>query len=325
MAVGWRNGRGDPARAPGPSGPPNGRPAAGNGAGAAALKRSGAGGRPGQRGRPTPPLPPGGTAVPLWRILEAIATGQVLPHYQPIVSLRSGDVVGVEALARWVVPGHGVIPASMFVPVLEQHRRVGELTACMLERACGDLATWRDRGDWVRRGFRVSINVSATELADGRLPALVRAVTADHAMEADWLCLELTETAQIDNFALARRILSELAFDVGVRLAVDDYGTGFADGKYLTSLPIDTVKIDQSFVSGMVQRPDHAAFVRATVGYAAHRELGVVAEGVDSTGHTRALLSVGCTIGQGFALGPPRPAAFISDSRFGAVAVQPGG
>ena len=263
-----------------------------------------------------PPLQP--SAVPLWRVLDAIAQGDVHPHYQPIVSLRTGDVVGLEALARWVVPGAGVVPATAFVPVLEHYRRVSELTACMLEQVGADIARWQATGR-LRPGVRVSVNVSATELVDGRLPAIVRSAVAAHGIEADRLCLELTETARIENFALAQRILSELAFDVGVRLAVDDYGTGFADGKYLTALPIDTVKIDQSFVAGMVHRPDHAAFVRATVGYAAHRELGVVAEGVEDPGQSRALLSVGCTIGQGFALGPPRPAEAMGE-RFGAAA-----
>lgn len=258
-----------------------------------------------------------GSAIALWRILDGIARGQVRPHYQPIVSLRTGDVVGVEALARWDLPGVGVVPATAFVPVLEQCRRVSDLTACMLEQVCGDLGLWQ-RNYRLRPGFRVSVNVSATELCDNRLPVMVRTATAAHHLDSDWLCLELTETAQIENFELARRVMTELAFDVGVRLAVDDYGTGFADGKYLTALPIDTVKIDQSFVAGMVHRADHAAFVRATVGYAAHRELGVVAEGVENAGQTEALLSVGCTIGQGFALGAPCPAEAVSGRRFGA-------
>lgn len=261
--------------------------------------------------------------VPLWRILEAIGAGEVHPHYQPIVSLQTGDVVGVEALARWTVADHGTLPATAFVPVLERSRRVTDLTAFMLDRACADLAAWQ-RTFPLSAGFRVAINVSATELSDRRLAALVREALAEHRVNAKSLCLEVTETAQIDDFRLAANILAELATDIGVRLAVDDYGTGFADAVYLTALPFDTVKIDQSFVAGMSHRPDHAAFVRATVGYAHDRSLGVVAEGIENRGQAEALLSVGCTVGQGFGLGMPCPADQILDRRFGVAPVYQG-
>ena len=258
-------------------------------------------------------------SVPLWRILDAIGAGQVHPHYQPIVSLQTGDVLGVEALARWTVPEHGVLPATAFVPVLERSRRVTDLTAFMVDQACCDLAAWQ-RTFPLNAGFRVAINVSATELSDGRLARLVREALAAHRISARSLCLEITETAQIDDFEAAADVLAELATDIGVRLAVDDYGTGFAAGSYLTTFPFDTVKIDQTFVAGMSHRADHAAFVRATIGYALGRSLGVVAEGVENQGQADALLSVGCTVGQGFALGMPCPAEQIVDLRFGATA-----
>lgn len=262
------------------------------------------------------------TDVPLWRILEAISEGEVHPHYQPIVSLATGDVIAVEALARWSVPHGGVLPATAFVPVLERCRRVTDLTAFMLDRACTDLAAWQ-RNFPLSAGFRVAINVSATELNDGRLAALVREALAQHRINAQSLCLEVTETARIDDMRLAAAVLAELATDIGVRLALDDFGTGFADGEYLQAFPFDTVKIDQSFVAGMGHRDDHAAFVRATVGYARHRAMGVVAEGIQDTHQAAALLSVGCRVGQGFGLGMPCPAEEILDKRFGATGLSP--
>jgi EAL domain-containing protein (putative c-di-GMP-specific phosphodiesterase class I) len=253
--------------------------------------------------------------VPLWRILDAIGNGEIHPHYQPIVSLRSGDVLGVEALARWARPGHGVVPATAFVPILEQARRVSALTAFMIDRACADLARWQDEGR-VAPAFRVAINVSATELADRRLIGLVRGALLTHGVQASSLCLELTETARIDDVDLAAAVLAELAERVGVRLAVDDYGTGFANDVYLRSLPFDVVKIDQSFVAGMADRADYEAFVKATIDYAEDRRLGVVAEGVENRGQAEALLSAGCTVGQGFGLAMPCPAEEIVDRRF---------
>ena len=253
---------------------------------------------------------PAPTEVPLWRILEAISTGEVRPHYQPIVSLTSGEMVAVEALARWTIPETGTMPAALFVPVLERCRRVTDLTAFMLDRACADLASWQADCP-LRAGFRVAINVSATELADGRLAALVREALAQHHVSARSICIEVTETAKVDDMVLAGNVLAELVTGIGVRLALDDFGTGFADGEYLETFPFDTVKIDRSFVDGMGSRDDHAAFVRATVGYARRRSMGVVAEGVQHRHQAAALLSAGCSVGQGFGLGMPCPAEEI--------------
>jgi len=261
---------------------------------------------------------PAPTEAPLWQILEAISEGQVHPHYQPIVSLTTGDVVAVEALARWRVPDLGTLPATAFVPVLERCRRVTDLTAYMLDRACADLAAWQ-RDLPLRPGFRVAINVSATELGDRRLTTLVREALGAHRIAPHSICLEVTETARIDDMQRAAAVLAELASDIGVRLALDDFGTGFADGEYLEAFPFDTVKIDQSFVAGMGHRDDHAAFVRATVGYAKHRAMGVVAEGVQQAEQARALLTAGCRVAQGFGLGMPTPAEQILDTRFGAA------
>jgi len=243
----------------------------------------------------------------LTRILDAIDGGEMHPHYQPIVSLDTGELVGVEALARWDVPDSGLLPATAFVPVLERSRRVSDLTAFMLDRACADLAVWsRDRR--FRSGFRVAVNVSATEVGDRRLAGLVHEALATHEVAPHSLCLELTETAPIDDLAAVGAVLAELTTDIGVQLAVDDYGTGHNDDGVLGALPFDTVKIDRSFVTGMGHRADHAAFVRATVGYAAHRSLSVVAEGVRDRRHADALLQAGCRLGQGFGLGRPCPA-----------------
>jgi len=241
------------------------------------------------------------------RILDAIGGGEVHPHYQPIVSLETGEMVGVEALARWDVPDTGLLAANAFVPVLERSRRVSVLTAFMLHRACADLAAWR-RDRRLVSGFRVAVNVSATEVGDRRLAGLVHEALDAHEVAPQSLCLELTETAPIEDLDAVGAVLAELTNDIGVQLAVDDYGTGHNDSGVLGALPFDTVKIDRSFVTGMGHRADHAAFVRATVGYAANRSLSVVAEGVRDRRHAQTLLRAGCRFGQGFGLGVPCPA-----------------
>lgn len=255
--------------------------------------------------------------VPLWHILDAIAGGAVYPHYQPIVSLRSGEVLGVEALARWRRHSEEpVLAATAFVPLLERARRVTDLSAYMLDRACADLARWRCLFE-LDTSFRVSVNVSATELVDRRLVGLVRESIEAHRIEPAALCLEITETARIDNFATAGRVLSELRDDVGVCLAADDYGRGYADGQYLAHFPFDTVKIDQSYVTGMAANHADAEFVDATISYAIGRSLSVVAEGIETDLQARALLSAGCMVGQGYALAMPSPAEEVLRGFYG--------
>src|SRR5687768_5115001 len=218
----------------------------------------------GVAGRVLEAVLPAADALPLWSVLDAIAGGQIRPHYQPVVGLRGGQLVGVEALARWCVEdadGDLVLPATAFVPLLEDARRVTDLTAFVLDQACADLAGWR-KAFCLGPDFRVAVNVSATELVDRRLVGLVRETLACHGVEPPSLCLEVTETAEITDFDVASAVLGELAHDVGVRLAVDDYGTGFATHRYLSDFPFDIVKIDQCFVAGLGERQRDTDFVR---------------------------------------------------------------
>jgi EAL domain-containing protein (putative c-di-GMP-specific phosphodiesterase class I) len=256
---------------------------------------------------------PADDALPLWSVLDAIAAGDIRPHYQPVVALRAGKLIGVEALARWCIDdgdGDLVLPATAFVPLLEDARRVTDLTAFVLDQACADLAWWRKDFSLCPE-FRVAVNVSATELVDRRLVGLVRESLDCHGIEPSSLCLEVTETAEIGDFDVASSVLEELAHDVGVRLAVDDYGTGFATGRYLSAFPFDIVKIDQCFVAGLGQRDCDTQFVRHTIDYAADHDLGVVAEGIETAGQARALVEFGCDVGQGFGIGLPCPAADV--------------
>lgn len=238
-------------------------------------------------------------------ILGAIGAGEVQPTYMPLVSLVTGRLVGVEALARWHHPGLGELLPVNFVPRLEQRGRVSDLTAWMVDTACADLARWQVRFP-LPVEFRVAINVSATELIDRRLVQLVKEALARHDVPAGLLCLELTESARVFDLAYGASVLQELR-QLGVRLAVDDFGAGFANQQYLDELPVDVVKIDQSFVAELLNQARCRDFVAQTVAHALANQLDVVAEGIETHEQARALWSMGCALGQGYAIGRAAP------------------
>ncbi|MDY7103270.1 MAG: EAL domain-containing protein [Actinomycetota bacterium] len=239
----------------------------------------------------------------LARVLGGLAQNRVIPYYQPQVELGSGRVVGLEALARWICGTGEVFGPETFVPVLERHRRVTELTARMLDRAARDLSLWRDAG-LVRTAFCLAINVSATELGDRRIVEVVDGTLDRHGLVGADLCLEITETAPIDDLEAATAVLTELRERVGVRIAIDDYGTGHATPTYLEHLPADIVKIDRSFVAAVRGRRSRS-FICDTIARAAHRGMTVVAEGVERVEQLDDLLGLGCTVGQGFHIAVP--------------------
>jgi EAL domain-containing protein (putative c-di-GMP-specific phosphodiesterase class I) len=192
------------------------------------------------------------------------------------------------------------------VPRLERAQQVTELTAWMLDQACRDLSTWRLRYG-VPDDFTVAVNVSATELVDERLVDLTARVLDRHRVPARALCLELTETAAIAELASARRALAHLRAR-GVRIAIDDYGTGHATTAYLEQLPFDLLKIDGSYVAEFEQRPESLAFIEQTVALVHGRPVTIVAEGVQTREQAEALWSLGCLHGQGAGIGRPGPA-----------------
>jgi EAL domain-containing protein (putative c-di-GMP-specific phosphodiesterase class I) len=257
---------------------------------------------------PRPPATGAASApdVGLARIIEAIGLGQIVPFYQPLVSLVSGEVVGLEALARWSPPGAGAILPEHFVPRLERAGRVSDLTAWMLERACADLASWQD-ALVLPAHFVVFVNVSATEFADRRLLQLVTEAIWETGVAPPGLCLEITETAQISHLGVAVEVMHELR-RLGVRLALDDLGAGFSSLDLLARLPVDLVKIERSVTATVATCAPNRSLVEQVIGEAVGRGLGVVAEGVETAAQARDLVALGCRTGQGFGLGGPEPA-----------------
>ena len=245
-----------------------------------------------------------------------IATEFVL-HYQPIVELGTGAVLGVEALARWEHPTRGLLPPSEFIHLAEETGRIVEIGRWVLAEACRQTAEWNDR--LVGGGnLSVSVNVSTRQVRRPGLIEDVEAALADSGLAPGDLTLEITESVLARRREELTSILEELTSG-GVRLALDDFGTGYSSLSLLQDLPVHTLKVDRSFVQSVGVEGGRAAFVRAIVDLAEALELGVIAEGIEEAGHVVALRRLGCRVGQGFyfarPLEPEALESFVHENR----------
>jgi len=239
---------------------------------------------------------------------QAIGGGEIVAYYQPQVEIVTGRVYGVEALARWQHPRHGLLGPDAFITAAEQAGLIGPLLTCMLECALGQCASWR------REGFEltVAVNLSARNLLDPGLVDNVRAALLRHGLEPQSLELEITEgTAMVDP-RRSIQVLGALAA-LGVRLSIDDYGTGHSSLAYLQQLPVSRLKIDRSFVTEMTVDAASAAIVHSTIELARVLQLDVVAEGVEDDATLLRLRDMDCYAAQGFGLGRPVAAPLLPD------------
>jgi diguanylate cyclase (GGDEF)-like protein/PAS domain S-box-containing protein len=218
--------------------------------------------------------------------------------YQPIVDLASGEATGVEALVRWTLDGEAV-PPSEFIPLAEASGLITELGAWVLERACADVAPLP---------LRVSVNVSAVQLRSTGFTAQVAGVLARTGLAPERLTLELTESVVVDDVAAVSEVFTALR-TLGVRIAVDDFGTGFSSLASLAGLPVDALKLDRSFILAMAERE---ALVAGVISLADRLGLPIVAEGIETPEQLAALRRLGCGYGQGFHLGRPAPLAAVA-------------
>lgn len=236
---------------------------------------------------------------------EAIDRGEVWVAYQPKLDIAKRRIIGAEALARWTHPEKGPIAATEFVAVAEQHDRIGKLTDFVLEKAVAAAAQLNRNG----RDFDIAVNLSARLLTERNLPLKLSALLARQGLAARHLTLELTETAALGNQGNAFDMIARLR-DIGVRIAIDDYGTGLSTLDYLKKVPADEIKIDQSFVKGMTENRSDRVMVLSTIGLAHSLGRKVVAEGVEHRDILDLLTEMKCDIAQEFAIG--RPMSFDS-------------
>ncbi len=234
---------------------------------------------------------------------RAIEHNELMLVYQPIFSLRTGAVAGVEALVRWRHPTRGVVLPEHFVPLAEESGMIRELGRWVLRTACHQGALWRARYPG-HPGLQIGVNVSGAQL---REPGLVEEATealAAAQLDASGLTLEITETALMETFETAIEQLDALK-RLGVDLAIDDFGIGYSSLRYLRRLPLDNLKIEKSFVDGIGESDDEPALLRAIVDLADIFGLTVIAEGIERPEQRERLLELGCELGQGHLLSEP--------------------
>ncbi|MCU1587008.1 MAG: hypothetical protein JWN31_501, partial [Frankiales bacterium] len=239
----------------------------------------------------------------------ALRNHDIAVAYQPIVDLATGQVHTVEALARWVHDGRPVSP-EVFVPVAERLGLVSELFHEVLHDACRELARWSCLPGGGR--VRASVNLSPRQLSSPSLVEVVVEALAEHGLRGERLVLEITETDGLTDSAAIRGVCSELR-SLGIRLSVDDFGIGLSSLARLRDLPVDEVKIDRSFITGVDSDAGARRFVRGVLAFAGEFGLQVVAEGVEREPEREALTELGCHRGQGFLFSRPVPAHEIDD------------
>lgn len=233
----------------------------------------------------------------------ALANEEFVLFYQPKLALASGRIVAAEALLRWRHPERGMVAPARFIPFAEQTGFIREITPWVLDSAVRKAAAWQAAG----LELAVSANLSALDLLAPGLPAHVRGLLERHGLPAGRLCLEITESALMDDPAMALAHLDQLAA-LGIKLSIDDYGVGQASLAYLKTLPVDELKLDRSFVTAIAESPRNGAIVASTIMLAHALGLTVVAEGVETEAEQRWLAAHGCDVGQGYGIARPMPA-----------------
>jgi diguanylate cyclase (GGDEF)-like protein len=232
----------------------------------------------------------------------ALRNRQLEVHFQPQVDLASGSVCGAEALARWEHPELGRIPPDDFIELAEQAGLIEELTGQVLELATDAAAAWHAKGQYLN----VSVNISAQSLLDERLEALVEQALRTSGLNPAMLMLEITESTMMAEQSQTHRVLNRLS-RLGIRLSVDDFGTGFSSLVNLRQLPVDEIKVDKSFVMEMMLEHDDDVIVRSTIDLGHNLGLSVVAEGVETAATQARLREFGCDIAQGYGISRPLP------------------
>jgi diguanylate cyclase (GGDEF)-like protein len=238
---------------------------------------------------------------------RAIEANELVVHYQPKAALRSGGIVGAEALVRWQHPERGFIPPGEFIPIAERTGLIKPLSRYVISSAIKQCAAWNAAGF----DLRIAINLTIPDLLDLELPDRIASLLAQHGVRPTHLELEITETTILADPFRVRQVLNRLDA-MGLRLAIDDFGTGYSSLAYLKRLPVRTIKIDRSFVTGMCENGSDATIVRSTIDLGRNLGLEIVAEGVETQRVWDKLRALRCTFAQGYYIGRPVPAEVLT-------------
>ena len=242
-------------------------------------------------------------------LFHAIERQQLLLHYQPLISAKTGRLAGVEALLRWQHPEYGLVPPGEFIPIAEQTGLIAAIGEWVLRTACTQM------NDWYRRGLpriAISVNLSSRQFRQESLASTIKKVLTDTGFDPQKLELELTESLLMDDIPRSKAILAQLKA-LGVTIALDDFGTGYSSLSYLKGFQLDTLKIDRTFIAELTTSEANASIVRATIGLAKGLRLRTIAEGVETREQATFLVNQGCDVLQGFLFARPmEPNAFLS-------------
>lgn len=241
---------------------------------------------------------------------SAVADGSLILHYQPEVDLRTGRIVAMEALVRWMHPTRGLLPPGAFVTVAEATNLAGELGRWVLRTACAQFAQWRRQG--LAANMVMRINVSPVQLVSLDFVERIEDILRHFGIDGSSICLEITEHVVVQDLARTQVTLRGLK-RMGVQIAIDDFGTGYSSLSHLKALPVDAVKIDRGFVQRLGASTDDLAIVKSIIGLAGSFGLGVVGEGVETPVAARTLVGLGCYRAQGFLIARPLPADEVGE------------
>jgi diguanylate cyclase (GGDEF)-like protein/PAS domain S-box-containing protein len=236
---------------------------------------------------------------------HGLERGELRLHYQPLVSLDTGEMVGAEALIRWDHPERGLLSPDKFLPVAEESGLIVQVGAWAVGEACRRLRDW-DRRNGGAAPFALAVNLSARELTHPDVVSTVLNAIRRSALDPSRLTIEVTESTAMADRETGFRALRELS-DAGVRIAIDDFGTGYSSLDHLREMPVDILKIDRSFVAGMAANSPDSALVAAAIAMGRALDMEVVAEGIETSEQVADLRELGCPLGQGFLFARPLP------------------
>jgi EAL domain-containing protein (putative c-di-GMP-specific phosphodiesterase class I) len=237
----------------------------------------------------------------------AIDRGELRLHYQPIVSLQTGRMDEVEALLRWEHPQRGLVSPALFVPIAEETGMIAPIGRWVLEEACRQSTSWRQRFGSAR-SLVMSVNLSGRQFQHTHVPNEIGEILRNTGMDPRWLKLEITESVAMGDTEMNIAALWLLK-GMGIRLAIDDFGTGYSSLAYLKRFPVDTLKIDKCFVDGLGFNPEDSAIISAIVAFAGAVGLNTTAEGVEDAEQVAQLRQLGADRVQGYYCSRPVPAA----------------
>lgn len=237
-------------------------------------------------------------------IAEALSNNQLSIHFQPQINVRSGQVVGMEALIRWQHPQKGLLQPNDFLPLIENTHQIIEISEWVIENALSHLAEWHQAGF----DFYVAVNIAAHHLLDKHFESKLAAILGQFPdVPPHYLNLEITESAAIGEIANVTHIIQQCK-KLGVTFAIDDFGAGYSSLTYLRRLPVDSIKIDRSFINGMLVDSEDLAVVSSIITLCKEFKRSVIAEGVESADHANKLMQLGCDLVQGHRIAKPMPA-----------------